>query len=122
MKMTDEVVLKPVIRMNLVSMDDLVRMAFFNASRNIGLNFIAFKDNKSKKWSIGYLWGVAGYYDLRGVPMFFSVDQVDLPDDALFVKYTAKEKENWGYSSATNDPTKWNYLPIIRLADKPSFF
>ena len=111
--MTEDVVLKPVIKMNLASMNDLTRMAFFNASRNIGLNFIAYKDTKSKKWFIGYLWGVAGYYDFRGIPMFFSVELDDLPDDALFIKYTAKDKEEWGFSKATNEPAKWNYLPVI---------
>ncbi|MHA1125827.1 MAG: hypothetical protein ACTSO7_08580 [Candidatus Heimdallarchaeota archaeon] len=120
--MTDDVVLKPVIKLNLASMNDLVRMAFFNASRNLGLNFIAFEDKKSKKWSVGFLWGVAGYFDYRGIPMFFNVEIDELPEDALFIKYTAKETEVWGFCKATNDPAKWNYLPIIRLAEKPSFF
>jgi len=122
MKMTEDVVLKPVVKMSLASIDDLVRMAFFNASRNIGLNFIAFENKKNKKWSLGFLWGVAGYFDFRGIPMYFSVEIDELPDDALFLKYTSKDKEDWGFSKSTNEPAKWNYLPIIRLAEKPSFF
>jgi hypothetical protein len=120
--MTEEVVLKQIVKLKLASMNDLVRMAFFNAARNSGLNFLAYKEEKSKKWFVGFLTGVAGYFDYRGLPMFFFVHLDELPDDALFVKYTAKEKEKWGFDKATSEPAKWNYLPLIRLAEKPIFF
>jgi len=123
MNMSDEVVLKPVIKLKLASMNDLVRMAFFNAAaRNGGLNFLTYKDEKSKKWFVGVLQVLGGYFDFRGMPMFFYVELDELPDDANFIKFTAKEKEKWGYGSATLEPAKWNYLPLIRLAEKPSFF
>ena len=114
--------LPPAIKLRLASMDDLVRMAFFSAARNNGLNFLYFQEKEMKKWYIGFLTGVAGYFDLRGVPMFFFVELEKIPDNLRFVKYQAKEKEKWGFAESTTEPTKWNYLPIIQLAEKPIFF
>ena len=110
----------PAIKMKLASEADLVRMAFFSAARNNGLNFLYFNDNE--KCYLGFLTGVAGYYELRGVPMFFYVETNNLPLDKRFIKYSAKEKEKWGYVEYTDEPTRWNYLPIIELAEKPPFF
>lgn len=112
--------LMPAIKMKLASTADLVRMAFFSAARNNGLNFLFFKD-KEKKY-LGFLTGVAGYFDFRGVPMFFYVEIKEIDDNKRFIKYSAKENEKWGFAESTNEPTKWNYLPIIELAEKPIFF
>ena len=113
--------LTPAIKMKLASANDLVRMAFFSAARNNGLNFLYFQ-NDEKKWVIGFLTGVAGYYVLRGVPMFFYVEVDEIPKDKRFVQYSAKEKEKWDFAVSTSEPTKWNYLPIIELAEQPKFF
>ncbi len=114
--------LKPAVKMELASMDDLVRMAFFSAARNNGLNFLAFTKKNEKKWYIGFLTGVAGYFELRGVPMFFYVKLDTKPEKNNFIQYSAaKEKEKWTYSESTAEPAKWNYLPIIELANEPTF-
>ena len=113
--------LKPALKMELASMDDLVRMAFFSAARNNGLNFLAFTRKSDKKWYIGFLTGVAGYFDLRGVPMFFFVKLDQKPEKNNFIQYSAKEKEKWAYAESTAEPAKWNYLPIIELANEPNF-
>ena len=113
--------MKPAIKMELASMNDLVRMAFFSAARNNGLNFLAFTKKKDKKWYIGFLTGVAGYFELRGVPMFFYVKLDTKPEKSNFIQYAAKEKEKWSYVESTAEPAKWNYLPIIELANEPTF-
>ncbi|MFW9923423.1 MAG: hypothetical protein ACFFDW_09090 [Candidatus Thorarchaeota archaeon] len=112
--------LLPAIKIKLATMSDLVRMAFFSAARNNGLNFLYFGFND--KWYLGFLTGVAGYFQMRGVPMFFFIETEELAKNDRFVKYAAKEKELWGFSESTNEPTKWNYLPVIELAEKPIFF
>ncbi|NHJ04999.1 MAG: hypothetical protein EAX90_09255 [Candidatus Heimdallarchaeota archaeon] len=110
------------IRMKLASMNDLVRMAFFSAARNNGLNFLYFGDKEKKSWYLGFLTGVAGYYDLRGIPMFFYVELKALPDNTNFIKYQAKEKEKWDFVEATTESTLWIYLPVIQMAETPMFF
>lgn len=114
--------LHPVVKMELASMDDLVRMAFFSAVRNAGLNFLFFKDDKSKKWHIGFLTGVAGYFNLRGLPMYFYHTLDEPPKNCKFIKYSSIESEKWGFCESTAASTKWNYLPVIQLAGKPAFF
>ncbi|MHA1213260.1 MAG: hypothetical protein ACTSSH_12475 [Candidatus Heimdallarchaeota archaeon] len=121
-KMTQEKTLTPAIKMKLVSMDNLVRMAFFSAARNSGLNFLFFEDKTKKKWHLGFLTGVAGYFDLRGLPMYFYVDLAERPKTLNFIKYLSLEGEKWSYCDSTPTTTKWSYLPIIELAEKPSFF
>lgn len=109
-----------VMKMKLASMDDLVRMAFFSAARNSGLNFLLYKDKS--KWYVGFLTGVAGYFDLRGLPMYFFVELDEKPKNANFIKYKSQEGEKWGFSETTQTTTMWSFLPIIELAEKPSFF
>lgn len=113
---------KAIIKMKLANMDNLVRMAFFSVARNSGLNFLLFEDKKAKIWHIGFLSGVAGYFDLRGLPMYFYVELKEKPEKINFIKYKSIEGEKWGYSDSTPTSTKWSYLPIIELAEKPSFF
>ncbi len=108
------------IKMKLASMDDLVRMAFFSAARNHGLNFLLFEDKK--KWFIGFLTGVAGYFDLRGLPMFFYVEMDEKADNCNFIRYESIESEKWSFCKTTPTSTKWSYLPVIQLAEKPNFF
>ena len=114
--------LHPVVKMKLATMDDLVRMAFFSAVRNAGLNFLYFKDDISKKWHIGFLTGVAGYFNLRGLPMYFYHILDEKPKNCKFVKYSSIESEKWSFCESTPASTKWNYLPVIQLAGKPVFF
>ncbi|NHJ87530.1 MAG: hypothetical protein FK734_18865 [Asgard group archaeon] len=114
--------LRSTIRIKLTSMDDLVRMAFANMSRNSSLNFLFYKDEKTKKINIGFLSGVAGYFDLRGLPMFFYTELEKMPEKFKFVKYTSFEKEKWEFCDATSTSTQWLFLPIVQLAEKPSFF
>ena len=114
--------LKSAIGIKLASMNDLVRMAFFSAPRNNGLSFLLFKNNEKGKWNIGFLTGVTGYYELWGVPMFFYVILDKKPNDHKFIRYTSKEKEKWDFIDSTSDPAKWNYLPVVHLAEQPSFF
>lgn len=113
--------LKPAISVKLASIENLVRMAFFSAARNTNLNFLLFKNDRNGKWSIGFLTGVPGYFELWGVPMFFFVELETKPEKAKFFQYTSKEKEKWGFTDSTSEPAKWSYLPIIELAEKPSF-
>ena len=75
-------------------MDDLVRMAFFSAARNNGLNFLAFTRKSDKKWYIGFLTGVAGYFDLRGVPMFFFVKLDQNQRKIISFNILQKKKKN----------------------------
>ena len=114
--------LHPVVKMKLPSMVDLVRMAFFSAVRNAGLNFLYFEDDISKKWHIGFLTGVAGYFNLRGLPMYFYHILDEKPKKCKFVKYSSIESEKWDFCESTPASTKWNYLPVIQLAGKPVFF
>jgi hypothetical protein len=114
--------LTSVMKMKLASMDNLVRMAFFSAARNSGLNFLLFNNKSKGKWHIGFLTGVAGYFDLRGLPMYFFVELDKKPDKVNFIKYNSLEGEKWDYCESTQTTTKWSYLPIIELAEKPSFF
>lgn len=118
--MSDEHELLPAIKIKLATINDLVRMAFFSAARQNGLNFLYF--GFDGKWYLGFLTGVVGYFQMRGVPMFFYVETEELEKNQRFVKYAAKEKEHWGFAESTNEPTKWNYLPVIELAEKPIFF
>ena len=84
--MKDEnIEMRPVIKLELASMDDLVRMAFFSAIRNSGLNFLTFTENDTNY--IGFITGVAGYFELRGVPMFFYVKGEKLDEKSKFIKY-----------------------------------
>ncbi|HUT82811.1 MAG TPA: hypothetical protein VMZ29_16565 [Candidatus Bathyarchaeia archaeon] len=108
------------LKMKLATIDDLVRMAFFSAARNHGLNFLFFKDKG--KYFIGFLTGVAGYFDLRGLPMFFYVEMDGKPEKSKFIKYESTEGEKWSFCEATPTTMKWSYLPIIELAEKPTFF
>jgi len=114
--------LHPVVKMKLASMDDLVRMAFFSAVRNAGLNFLYFEDDKSKKWYIGFLTGVAGYFNLRGLPMYFYHILNEKPKNCKFIKYSSIESEKWDFCESTLASTKWNYLPVIQLDGEPAFF
>lgn len=114
--------LHPVVKMKLASMDDLVRMAFFSAVRNAGLNFLFFKDAESRKWHIGFLTGVAGYFNLRGLPMYFYHIMDEKPKNGKFIKYNSIEKEKWSFCENTPASTQWSYLPVIELAGKPQFF
>jgi hypothetical protein len=114
--------LHPIVKMRLASMDDLVRMAFFSAARNAGLNFLIFKDDKSKKWHIGFLTGVAGYFNLRGLPMYFFHILDEKPKNCKFIQYSSIESEKWSFCESTTASTKWNYLPVIQLDGKPAFF
>jgi len=114
--------LHPVIKMKLASMDDLVRMAFFSAARNAGLNFLFFKDGESKKWHIGFLTGVAGYFNLRGLPMYFYYILDVKPKNCKFIKYNSMKMEKWDFCESTPASTEWSYLPVIELDGKPSFF
>ena len=112
----------PIIKMRLASMDNLVRMAFFSVARNSGLNFLLYKDKSTKKWHIGFLTGVAGYFSLRGLPMYFYVELDEKPEKLTFIKYSSIDREKWSYCDSTITTTKWSFLPIIELAEKPSFF
>ncbi len=114
--------LHPVVKMKLATMDDLVRMAFFSAVRNAGLNFLFFKDDKSKKWHIGFLTGVAGYFNLRGLPMYFYHILDEKPKKCKFIKYSSIDSEKWDFCESTLASTKWNYLPVIQLDGNPAFF
>ncbi len=119
--MDKETTLPPALKMRLASMNDLVRMAFFSAARNVGLNFLLYQDEKSEKWFIGFLTGVVGYYSLRGLPMHFFVELDEKPKKVHFIKYNSLEVEKWEFCDSTPTTTKWNYLPVIELAEKPSF-
>jgi len=119
--MEKERALPPALKMRLSSMNDLVRMAFFSAARNAGLNFLLYKDKKADKWFIGFLTGVAGYYSLRGLPMHFYVELEEKPKKVHFIRYNSMESEKWEFCDTTPTSTKWSYLPVIELAEKPSF-
>ncbi|NHJ48851.1 MAG: hypothetical protein FK733_13790 [Asgard group archaeon] len=118
--MIDEKNLQKVTKLELASMDDLMRMSFFTAMRISGLNLLLYKDEK--KWYIGFLTGVAGYYNMRGLPMYFYVVLDEKPKKAKFIQYSSKEKEKWSYCESTPHSTSVSYLPIIELAKKPKFF
>lgn len=117
----DKNALKPAIKVKLAGMDDLVRMAFFSASRNHTMNILCFQDKDTEKWLIGFLTGVPAYYRYKGLPLFFYYPLDEKPS-AKFIKYTSKDKEEWDYSEITSPPVKWNYLPIVELAEPPFFF
>jgi hypothetical protein len=112
--------LSTVMKLKLASMDDLVRMAFFTAGKMAGLNLLLYTEKK--KWFIGFLTGVAGYFDLRGLPMYFYVELEEKPKNAKFIKYSSHEGEKWGFADSTATSTTSSYLPIIELAEKPAFF
>ena len=112
--------LPPAYKLKLATMNDLVRMAFFSAVRNSGLNFLFYKDGN--KWYIGFLTGVAGYFNLRGLPMYFYVELNEKPKNHKFIKYNSIEDEKWEFCDNTPASTKFSYLPVIELAEKPSFF
>ena len=82
--------LRSTIKIKLSSMDDLVRMAFANMSRNSSLNFLFYKDVKTNKINIGFLSGIAGYFDLRGLPMFFYTELEKIPEKFKFIKFDKK--------------------------------
>ncbi|TFF84820.1 hypothetical protein EU523_01145 [Candidatus Heimdallarchaeota archaeon] len=122
-KEKDEEKIKPALKIQLKSLTDLIRMAFFNAARNHGLNFLFFKDKEKDELILGFLTGVSGYYKLWGVPMFFYVPLEKEPKNMNFIKYSSKEEiEKWEFTKSTREVTKWNYLPVIQLAEKPIFF
>jgi hypothetical protein len=115
--------IKKAMKFEVASMDELVRMAFFSAGRNHGLNFLFFQHPDKKTWVMGFLTGVPAYFEYRGIPMFFYATMKEKPDPHNFVSYSSKEvKEKWSFVKATTEPTKWNYLPVIALKDVPPFF
>ena len=83
---------KAIIKMKLANMDNLVRMAFFSVARNSGLNFLLYEDKKAKKWHIGFLSGVAGYFDLRGLPMYFYVELKVKPEKERICTLTENDE------------------------------
>ncbi|MEA2071681.1 MAG: hypothetical protein U9O98_10390, partial [Asgard group archaeon] len=105
---------KKAIKMQLASIENLVRMAFSSSARNHSLNLLIFQCEE--KWYLGFLTAVGGYYNMKGVPMFFYIVLDEKPDNLKFMAYTSKNKEKWEFVDNTSDPTKWNYLPIIELA------
>lgn len=111
--------LQPAIPLKLNSLDDLARMLVFWMTRERGASILYFK--KDGKHIYGALTvSFPGYYELRGLPLFICVVRDEAPK-GQFLRYQGQPEETITFVKSIEIDPKYQYIPIIELAEAPAF-
>lgn len=117
--MSEKIRLPPAISLKLSSLEDLARMLVFWMARERGASILYFK--KDGKHIYGTLTvSFPGYYELRGLPLFICVIRDEAPK-GQFLRYQGQPEESITFVKSIEIDPKYQYLPIIKLAEPPEF-
>ncbi len=111
--------IKPALTLKVRDLKNLVRLLITwttGVIRERTTNVLYFKQNN--KHIYGAFTISLGYYELRGLPLF--IWTVGEEPKGVFIKYRSQPTEELEFSNNTDDP-KYQYLPIIFLAEPPPF-
>ncbi len=109
--------IQPAVPLEVQNMSDLLKFLMAGSSRQNIINLYYFE--YKGKHIYGALSSAFGYYDLRGLPIFIYVCHSEPPLEN-FIRYRT-EPEEWKFIAETTD-LKFQYIPIVHLAESPPFF
>ncbi|MEM3585826.1 MAG: hypothetical protein QXO71_00770 [Candidatus Jordarchaeaceae archaeon] len=111
--------LSPAVPLKLSSLEDLARMLVFWMGRERGASILYFE--KDGKHIYGALTvSFPGYYELRGLPLFICVVGNTAPK-GHFLRYQGTPEESVTFVKSIEVDPKYQYIPIIKLAEAPKF-
>ncbi|MGQ4833193.1 MAG: hypothetical protein ACP6IS_04760 [Candidatus Asgardarchaeia archaeon] len=113
-----EVNIPKAIKIKVKSLADLTRLAITWALRHNPQALFYLKD--SEKHFLFTITTTLGYFELRGLPLIVYVE-LDKPPEGKFIAYTTDPEETVLFKNTTED-RKYQYVPIVELAERPAFF
>jgi len=115
----DKIELKKALKIKIESFSDLIRLAVTWATHRAIPMVLYFKTGNNKHIYATFSV-ISSYYDFHGLPvvMFYEGDK---EPEGVFIAYSSDPKEEWMFKNAM-DERKYQYIPIIKLAEPLPFY
>ena len=113
-----EINIPKAIKIKVATLADLTRLTITWALRHNPQALFYLEE--SGKHFLFTITTTLGYFELRGLPLVVYVE-LDKPPEGKFIAYTTDPNETITFKDTTED-RKFQYVPIVKLAERPAFF
>ncbi|MGQ4914032.1 MAG: hypothetical protein ACP6IU_04685 [Candidatus Asgardarchaeia archaeon] len=110
--------LKKALKIKVESFSNLIRLAVTWATHRAIPMILYFKSGNKHIYATFSV--ISSYYDFHGllIVMFYESDK---EPEGVFIAYSSDPKEEWMFKNAM-DERKYQYIPIIKLAEPLPFY